>query len=74
MFHIVRCFQRCESLADALSEKINQRPTAVFAQELSTHCSRGVRGPSQGDKLKRDHKYIKMCIHIYVCIQESLLE
>lgn len=34
-------FRKWQSFADTLMEKINQRPTAVFAQEIATNCAKG---------------------------------
>jgi len=34
-------FRKWQSYADILAEKINQRPTAVFAQEIATSCAKG---------------------------------
>lgn len=34
-------FRKWQSFADSLTEKINQRPTAVFAQEIATNCAKG---------------------------------
>ncbi|CAK9047058.1 unnamed protein product [Durusdinium trenchii] len=34
-------FRKWQSFADTLAEKINHRPTAVFAQEIATSCSKG---------------------------------